>query len=110
MPLTLTTPVSSGDLDPNASSYGKIKVIDFQARTVGPRKSLRFYVQLGNEDGEGNWIPGISRPKEFSLDSDAFAALAASHTANSGELTYDAVARGLYEWLISEGHYAGTID
>jgi hypothetical protein len=107
MPLNLTTVVSAGDLDPNASNYSKIKVIDIR---ISPgSKRLEFSVQMGNTGEGGVWVPGIASLATFRLTAAEFDA-AKTHVSNDGELTYDAMARGIYEWLVSGGHYAGTVS
>jgi len=103
MPLSLTTPISAGDLDPGVASYAQVRVTGFEYR----RRLLRFRTEVGNTV-DAAWVRGKGR-RTFTVDGAAFDTLVSTHSTLADELTYDAVERGLYEWLISEGHYAGTI-
>lgn len=107
MPLTLTTPVSTGDLDPAAASYAKIKVTEFSADLW--RGLMVFHVSYGNVVDDV-WVGSHFGRREFKISGQEFLDLITTHATLDDELTYDAVARGLYQWLIDNGHYAGTID
>jgi hypothetical protein len=110
MPLQLTTPISAGDLDPSAGSYTQVKVVSLLWR----EGAVTVTVEKGNSDG-GVWYPGLA-PVEFTIYDDPAAdpeitdyTDLITHVSNDGELTYAAVKRGIYEWLIAKGHYAGTV-
>lgn len=109
MPWQLTTPYSGGDLD-TTGVYNQVKVLRLNWR-VFPKASVSLDLQYGTTVDDA-WIPGLTpqgKPGTVYIDGDDYAGFMA-HVSNDGELTYDAVKRGVYEWLNANGHLdAGSI-
>ena len=121
MPIQLDSSIGIGEL---GDALTHIKVTQFNCDLTN--KVMKMKIEYGWLDGESNFLPSSAKPPEYHIlenvptvgspgDSNyqeghtQFNDEVGSHTSNNGELTYDAVARGLYEWLIAEGHYVGTI-
>ena len=103
MPWELDTPVTTGGLD-LSGPYDQIMIIrqGHDAR----RRWITLEMEYGNTLS-GVWVPGVANPigAEVScviLDDD-YSTLINTHTTNDGELTYNAVKRGLYEYLSASG-------
>jgi len=119
MPLILSTPKNTGDLDPNTSEYGEVKIVRFVHDAVRYRIELRC--QYGNTVS-GSWVPGIlpfeshvirNIPETIDENNQPVPADPQYYTMvtqmpNEGETIYVAAGRELYEWLIGEGVYSGT--
>jgi hypothetical protein len=104
MALLLTTPKSTGDLDPNAVSYEHVKVVVTTHNSYS--HSITLQCQYGNEDGY-DWNAGIV-PCEFHIiEGDDYYAIL-TEMPDEGETSYQAVSRALYEWLIDNEIYSGT--
>ena len=108
MPITLTTPVDTGDLD---GIYNKVRIAHFDVDIN--LKSIRVQIQYGRMEGS-NWHSAAMRlPKDRNFrirDADFDTLVANSQSSASGELVYDLVAANLYQWLIDQGHIVGTVD
>jgi len=104
MPILLTTPFDPGDNDPG-QTYPRAKIIEFTWR----EGLIEFMVQFGDVSGD-DWVQGQGgKPKGFVLtDSDYDAVVA--EISLTDELVYAGVKRVLYQWLIDNGHAAGTIE
>ena len=132
MLITLTTP-HSHDI-----GHGEIPIIYTQVKIIGftlapDQKELYFHTQYGDTVNEV-WAPGAADTKstfyirnipEYMTDPEtlipadpAFDILMMSARAGAGDelvpsdggfSIYTAAARNLYEWLIAEGKYVGTI-
>jgi hypothetical protein len=120
MPLLLTTPVDTGDLD--SFSYDRVKIINFRVDVEG--EAIEFEVQFGSVV-DNNWVPGLmKRNKRFSIRNegrlDENGDLiqgerqeyneVVSSVSLTDELIYDGVARVLYQWLLDNDHFVGTLD
>ena len=112
MPILLTTPVQTGVLDPNGP-YLQVKIIQFTLDSIFKRIDL--VCQYGNTDGE--WVPGIRAgdvaDKGFRIeDKDGgtdYTDMITAISAAADEVYYDKVKAILYQWLIDNSYYAGTI-
>lgn len=107
MPILLTTPYDPGDNNPGVT-YPRAKITGF-SHSNGV---IGFGVTYGDlVDGvPGTWERGTGSPaKSFTIEGADYSAMVAE-VATAGEKIYDEVARVLYEWLISEGHFAGSIE
>ena len=98
MPLQLTTPKSTGDLDPNASSYGWVK-------------NFELVCIHGNDDQAGNWTSGILPTETFTIQDEN----GIPHYTNmfgvngvTGTPVLATTSEMFYQWLIDNGKYAGT--
>jgi len=124
MALLLTTAVSPGDLE--GFDYDRVKIVDFQLKTEA--KYIRFVVEYGTIQ-DSKWVAGMFQPvgfpKDYAIrdmigqvdgagdpipDVTDFTDMVASLPTDGAELLYDGVARVLYQWLIDNGHFAGTIE
>jgi len=123
MPITLTTPKATGDLDPNAAGnqYTQVKITK---QTIDlTRKLLTVTVSYGNTVN-GHWVPGILPAMSFAaIDQPAngdqpavtdFTDLVGTAPAAPVEGTptpslYDQVSKRLYQWLLAKQFFPGTI-
>jgi hypothetical protein len=113
MPITLTTPIQTGALDPNGP-YAEVKISQFLLDTVD--KCIWITCQYGNTD-EGVWIPSIKAGlvvdrsyciRDEGEDTD-YTDMVTAESAAAEEVYYDKVKTILYQWLLDKGHYVGTI-
>lgn len=121
MPLQLTNPISTGDLDENAATYTQVRIIRFSVDSVN--RMFELVAQEGNTV-DGAWVAGISRSKRFILidvkdeNGDPVAGqqhytdmigktMAQAAMTDAGSI-YDGVAYHLYEWMINHSGYVGT--
>jgi len=124
MPITLTTPKDTGDLDSNApsSQYAELKIIrqDIDIKN----KCISLTYEYGNTIS-GDWVPGIERPITIEItnipetyddngngNNDAdnqYNTLVTKLPANTTESIYDHAAKELYQYLIDKGYVVGTI-
>lgn len=118
--IQLTTPVSTGDLD---EDYTHVRINRF---TLDRRaNSIQMDVELGYLDG-GEFVVGqYSSRKLFEIHdypaqgeegdpdytpgSTAYTDLVGGNYGHTDVLLYDDVSTTLYQWLIDNGHYAGSI-
>ena len=98
MPWALTSPVTVGDLDPNGP-YSQVKLVNQAHDSVNG--IIALYLEYGNTTG-GVWVPGIpvrTQQSAVTIEGADYVALTEGSTALPGELTYQAVKRGLYAYL-----------
>jgi len=109
MPILLTSAFNPGDLDPSVT-YPRAKIVNFEIDSEA--KFINMSVTYGNVDGEGNWVPGKATPRaEFSLrNSDYDDVVVEVAIPEESYLIYVGAKRVLYQWLIDNGHLAGTIE
>ena len=97
MPLLLTTPLSTGSLDPNCSSYDYVKIMKFEHNAIAHYICLQ--VQWGTVV-EGKWVAGIKPPVFFEIrGADYYAAM--TEMPLEGETAYQATSRLLYQQLVN---------
>ena len=138
MPILLTTPKMTGDLDPDAQNgqYAELKIIQQMINTKAA--VIELVLEYGNTV-DGSWVSGISKPERVQIsdgppqmgctdagDPEAtppvpanwveiapattdYTDLLSSLPTDANELIYDGAARVLYQWLIDKGLFAGTI-
>lgn len=112
MPIQLTTPLNAGDMSSDTFDHVKIMRQVHDAR----RGQVMLDLEYGTVDGS-DWVAGSARPGDETnyptsvvIEGDAYNTLVTTHASNDGELTYDAVKRGLYEHLQTNyANLAGTI-
>ena len=108
MPIQLTTSITTGDIDPNGP-YTQVKIVRFMLDSV--QKVVELQCQYGNTDGE--WVPGVNAGatsiKYFYITGEDYTTIVATESAAAEEIYYDKVAETLYQWLIDNEHYVGTI-
>ena len=106
MPVSLTTPKNTGDLDPSSAVYAEAKIV-FQSIDVEV-KAINVKVQYGNTVS-GVWEKGILKDEWFVIKGADYDTVVASSSSAAGEIYYEKVAAVLYQWLIDNGHFVGTI-
>jgi len=101
----LNTPISVGEMA--AADYTHLKITGFR---WGDRGQIRFSIAYGIDDELGNknsFTKGVvkvrRRKVDFSVRGAEYNSLV-QHVSNNGELTFDAVKRGLYRWLRDNTH------
>jgi hypothetical protein len=105
--MLLTTPYDPGDLDPG-QTYPRAKIV---VQTIRPdQKAIDLTWSFGDVSGS-DWIPGAADPggQESIIEAD-YDTVVASLPTDGSELIYNGAARVLYQWLIDNGHLAGTIE
>ena len=122
MPILLTTPINSGDLDPAAPDheYTEAKIISFTADIKN--KALTLNVEYGNTV-TGTWVSGLF-PKicvrivnipeiiteEGTIPADPqYDEIVATLPTSLVVPLYDAVSTNLYQWLLDNDVLVGTI-
>src|SRR5690349_2582505 len=105
MPLLLDTPLDMGAVD---SDYTHIRIMTF----FKAGDYIQITVQHGTMDGS-NFIPGMVisgiTDKKFTIEGSEYTTIVSTLTSDVGVPVYNEVTNALYQWLISKGHYAGTI-
>ena len=101
MPIQLTTPLDAGDID--SGTYDHVMIM----RQIhnNRRKRVVLSLEYGTIDNQ-EWIGGPAAPTDDStyppavvISGQDYTDLVSTHEPNQGEKTYDAVKRGLYQWL-----------
>ena len=109
MPIQLTSSVTiPGEV---GNPYTHVRVKSLQVDIDG--SALQFNVAYGKYNNSvWEWTTRLPPTPFILLDNDAgpaFTNFVSSHVTNTNELTYDAVARGIYEWLLDNNKYVGTL-
>jgi hypothetical protein len=95
----------------DTSSYAEVKIVRQSHDSV--RKVIVVDLEYGNTV-DGVWKAGIqprSKIGSASVQGTDYNALVANSTPETSEKTYDAVKRGLYEFLLSKNVIgAGTLE
>jgi len=129
--ILLTTPFDASGIDPSHPSYTHIKIMwmNWDART----SVISVGAYHGYLDG-GDFVSGVEIPKvtvkqsqcynihvgptqaELDIDPNAgetvtpnYDTMVSKLTSDIGVLVYEEVARELYQWLLDESMYVGTI-
>lgn len=122
MPIQLTSAFDAGDWDAG-KTYGQARIVFFSLDNLSERISLT--VQLGNTVS-GKWETGRLPLKEFVIedkphdldengdpipntDDPQYTTLVDKLCPDTSTRIYDASATEMYQWLLDQGHYAGTI-
>lgn len=107
MPIQLTSSYDTGSLD---GALTHVKVVEWH--NVPDSDFINLTVQHG-KIVEGNFVRGIpvegQTVKHFTISGSDYSTMVASTSAAAGEVYYDKVAGLLYQWLLDNSHYAGTI-
>lgn len=107
MPIQLTTALDMGAVD---DDYTHVKIMEFTHDAL--ESAILLTVQHGTLSGQtfvrGKKIPNTTQ-KTFKVTGQDYTDLVAELPANTTETLYAQVAKALYQWLIDNGHYAGTI-
>jgi hypothetical protein len=117
MRMLLSTPYDPGEIDPG-KSYTHVRIVDIHHiphDDGGPGvPSMEMRVARGYLDPT-DFKAGLTPVTIFRLEDGTpertthYTNLSAD-LANNGETATSAEQRVLYQWLIDEGHYAGTIE
>lgn len=110
MPILLSTPADPGDNDAG-NTYPRAKIIHFNVNLNS--NTIDFAVAYGDVV-EDVWTRGNGlRVKNFSITGEEYATMMAESAQQSdGDSEYEiyaAAKRVLYQWLIDNDHFAGTI-
>jgi len=127
MPILLTTPKNTGDLDSNApdGEYKELKIISF---SLNPnQKKLYCVLEYGNTIND-EWVKGVlsdfsisigNTPEREEYDSEnelvvipattEYDDLMAMLPFNTTDSLYTQVAKALYQYLLDKELFAGTI-
>ena len=108
MPVLLTTAWNPGDADP-AKTYPRAQI---SSLTVKPKdKAIHIVIEFGDVVAN-EWVRGDASPQKGYLVSgtDYDTMIAATTETGDNDVIYAAAKRVAYEWLIAEGHLAGTIE
>jgi len=121
MPLQLTTPINTGDLDPNAATYTQVRIVKFCVDSVN--EMFELITQEGNTVNNV-WVAGVPRSRRFIImdmkdeNGDPIAGqqyytdmvnkTMADASMTATDPIYDGVAYHLYDWLINHSGYVGT--
>lgn len=104
MPIQLTKSFDPGDIDPEVA-YAQVKIVSYIVDIIS--RTLRMNCEYGNTV-TGVWTPGKVPITAIELNSAAFLPLMLQAVVQ-GETVYNAVSRVLYQHLIDEEIYPGTI-
>jgi len=109
MPIQLTTAISGGDFEPSPLTHAKI--VFFATNLIDSLIEIR--VMLGSV-ANGNFIPAQiqnfgTTVKAFTISGSDYTTLIATTASAQGVILYDEVAEKLYQWLLTNNHFAGTI-
>ncbi len=102
MPISLTTALNTGDID--SAVYDHVLIAHQSHDAI--RKMITLVLEYGTivdntwAPGEASPAGGSEFPSSLTLSGAEYLSII-SHASNDGELTYNAVKRGLYEYLQS---------
>jgi len=109
MPIQLTTAISGGDFEPLPLTHAKI--VFFATNLIDSLIEIR--VMLGAV-ANGNFVPAEiqnfgTTVKAFTISGSDYSTLLASTASAQGAILYDEVAAALYQWLLTNNHFAGSV-
>lgn len=108
MPIQLTTAFQTGDADEQDYSHVAIRKVEVRLEA----DVIRFHTRHGIYSG-GVFTPGkILRgqtAQTFELRGSDYTSILSELCSSTDEKVYDEVARVLYEWLIDNEHFSGTV-
>lgn len=103
MPLQLTTPIDTGDID-NGKTYTQVKITSYRVDILA--HALYLYYEFGNTT-DGEWEKGMAlSTKEVVIRDQEFLALVATPVVVGGTI-YSTVSEALYDYLIDNGIVVG---
>ncbi len=107
--IQLTTPFSLGDVDSTPLTHVRIVSfnIDLDAKMIYFR-AMRGSLE-SSEFVKAAYVVRNGTSLEYRVAGDDYDALCAKLTSATDVSIYDEVARELYQWLIDNGHFQGTI-
>jgi hypothetical protein len=107
MPIQLTASYNSGDIN---GSLTHVKIAEM--KIVPDAKRIEAVARMGKIVG-GVFQYGVAienvTTKHFTIEGADYDTMIAETSAAADEVYYDEEARLLYEWLIANNHFAGTI-
>ena len=110
MEILLTTPYDPGDADPG-QTYARLKLREVRHLVSG--KEIRCSCEYGNIV-DSAWVPGVaSEIMWHSIHNDDTTQHydnLVSQSVVAGELVWTAPQKRVYQWLLDQSVYAGTID
>jgi len=100
MPIQMTTPLDAGDMSPDVYDYIKITRQVHDARRLNIMLDLEYGTVIDGLFIAGSVSPsGETYPTHVTISDADYITMVTTHISNDGELTYEAVKRGLYEYL-----------
>jgi hypothetical protein len=108
MPLSLTTPLNVGAFD--TTNYTHVKILRFVHDSANSAIHIVAYhgTLSGGVFTPGKEMDGVTL-KRFEVIGAGYTTLVGKLTSASGVAIYNEVARELYQWLLDNNHYVGTI-
>jgi hypothetical protein len=103
MPIQLTNPFNPGDVDAG-KTYAQAKVVGVNVNVLG--NSMRIDCSPGNTT-EAVWVSGVIGFKTLIIEGQAFGAIMGAIPVD--ETLHYAIVSRIYQWLLDEGIYVGTI-
>lgn len=109
MPLQLTTPFDSGNFD--TVDYEYVKIVEFTLNTS--KKFIKIVCEYGNIVDDV-WTHSDMSPTQIHIIADTledshFSDLVSTTPPDTTSSIYDHAATKLYQWLIDQDVYSGTI-
>lgn len=127
MSITLTTPLN---FEPGhglpMEVYNEVSIVDFHVKLR--QKEMKVLVEYGNTNAGGIWVPGkaekgcvvirnIPAYEDAAgvqhLDDPQFDIIVGTQIVQAAEVgarIYDIVGLHLYQWLVDNGYYPGTVN
>jgi len=105
MPIQLTAAFDPGDVDPGVT-YPRVIIKSFLCQPL--TQEIAVVCEYGS-GSSSSWTPGVVPTQEFLVSGSDYTTMIAELPDSGLEAIYDGAARVIYQWLIDEGHFAGTI-
>jgi hypothetical protein len=103
MPILLTTPYDPGDLD--TTTYAQVEIVSLHEEKI--QRFFRLYCQYGNTVSSV-WTPGVIDIAQFQIKNTDYTDIL-NRLPLSGNTGYQTLYKGLYQYLIDQHIYPGTI-
>lgn len=111
MPILLTTPLNTGDID--SVNYNEVKILEMT--WVGEQSFLRVLIQYGNTVNSA-WVAGKNfngpvkqNPCYHVIEGQDYIDLMGTVCSGTDVNVYGAIKEALYVYLNNKGLYSGTI-
>jgi hypothetical protein len=110
MALLLTTPLTVGGID--ASDYTHVRIASFMLDSVENR--IYLSIRFGYKNGSA-WVSGVNIPnitvKDFEISGADYVAMVANTVgSDASKKIYRQASDKLYQWLIDNNHFIGTVE
>lgn len=108
MPIQLTTAISGGDFESGSLTHAKI---NFFAISV-QNQVINFRVQLGRiveDQFQAAQLLHSGTVRDFEITGEDYSTIVAATASAQGAILYDEFAAALYQWLLDNSHFVGSI-